>query len=185
MIYYVQSDASYHSRRHARSVAGGVHYMGNRNAPYQINGPFFCLSSVISVVVASAAEAKYAAIFMNAQAAAFHRNILHALGHPQPPTIIFSDNTTAIGLSNKTVKPKRAKAMDMRFHWIQDRIAQGQFTVQYREGEHNLADFFTKALPVASHHAVMKFLVNVPFRSPVQRRELAKQLAKGSQTISQ
>ena len=49
--------------------------MGNRNAPYQINGPFFCLSSVISVVVASAAEAEYAAIFMNAQAAAFHRII--------------------------------------------------------------------------------------------------------------
>ena len=70
MIYYVQSDASYHSRRHARSVAGGVHYMGNRNAPYQINGRLFCLSSVISVVVASAAEAEYAAIFMNAQAAA-------------------------------------------------------------------------------------------------------------------
>jgi hypothetical protein len=159
--------------------------MGNRNSPYQINGPFFCLSSVISVVVASAAEAEYAAIFMNAQAAAFHRNVLHALGHPQPPTVIFSDNTTAIGLSNKTVKPKRAKAMDMRFHWIQDRIAQLQFVVNYREGEHNLADFFTKALPVSSHHAIMKLLVHVPFRSPAERRALAKLLAKQQHAISQ
>jgi hypothetical protein len=29
-----------------------------------------------------------------------------------------TDNTTAGGIANDTIKAKRTKAMDMRFHWI-------------------------------------------------------------------
>ena len=170
MVYYIQSDASYHSRRHARSVAGGIHYMGNHNCPFHINGPFFCMSTIISVVVASAAEAEYAAIFMNAQVAEVHRTVLRAYGHPQSATTIFSDNTTAIGISHKTVKLKRAKAMDMRFHWVQDRVAQGHFNIVFRDGSNNLADFFTKALPVHKHQEAMHLLVHSPNRKPGHRR---------------
>jgi hypothetical protein len=40
-----------------------------------------------------------------------------------------TDNTTATGYSNGTIKQKRTKAMDMRFYWIKDRVKQGQLTV--------------------------------------------------------
>ena len=144
--------------------------MGNHNCPFHINGPFFCMSTIISVVVASAAEAEYAAIFMNAQVAEVHRTVLRAYGHPQSATTIFSDNTTAIGISHKTVKLKRAKAMDMRFHWVQDRVAQGHFNIVFRDGSNNLADFFTKALPVHKHQEAMHLLVHSPNRKPGHRR---------------
>ena len=60
------------------------------------------------------------------------------------------------------VKIKRTKSIDMRFHWVRDRIRQGHFQVQWRKGAHNLADFFTKALPVHKHQELMPFLVQVP-----------------------
>ena len=45
------------------------------------------------------------------------RAALEEMGHPQPPTAIVVDNSTASGIANKTVKQRRSKAMDMRFYW--------------------------------------------------------------------
>ena len=45
---------------------------------------------------------------------------LEELGHPQPPTPIKTDNTTANGIINGTVKQQRSKAIDMRFYWLKD-----------------------------------------------------------------
>jgi hypothetical protein len=50
-----------------------------------------------------------------------------------------------------------SKSLDMRFHWLRDRIDQGQFRVLFVPGKKNLADFFTKALPVARHKALAPF----------------------------
>ena len=50
----------------------------------------------------------------------------------------------------------------MQFHWIRDRIKQKQFCVTWRKGAHNLADFFTKALPVRLHKVLMPLLVRIP-----------------------
>ncbi len=50
----------------------------------------------------------------------------------------------------------------MRFHWLRDREAQGQFKIYWRPGTTNLADYFTKHHPPA-HHANMRaeFLTRV------------------------
>ena len=50
----------------------------------------------------------------------------------------------------------------MRYLWIRDRVHQGHFHVQWRRGDHNLADFFTKALPAKTHQALMPLLVHTP-----------------------
>ena len=47
-------------------------------------------------------------------------------------------------------------------HWIRDKIEQNQFTVNWRKGALNLADFFTKILPVATHKLLMPLLVTIP-----------------------
>ena len=74
--------------------------------------------------MASAAEAEVGALFVNGQDAIPLRNTLIELGHPQPPTPIQTDNSTAAGFANDTIKQKRSKAMDMRFYWIKDRVEQ-------------------------------------------------------------
>ncbi len=49
------------------------------------------------------------------------------MGWPQPRSPIQTNNSTAIGVTNKTIVPKRAKMMDMRLWWLQCRGSQKQF----------------------------------------------------------
>jgi hypothetical protein len=160
MILHVLVDASYLSRSHARSVAGAVLFLGDLLQPTKINGPIHCFSTVIPCVVASAGEAEYAALFAGGQQAATIRTILEDLGYPQPPTIILCENTTAIGIATDSIKQKRSKAIDMRMHWIRDRVRQGQFTITYIPTDENLADYFTKNLDRETHNKFIPFLVN-------------------------
>ena len=102
-------------------------------------------------VLSSAAEAELAALFHNGKEACPIRICLEELGHPQPPTAMITDNSTAFGIANDTVKQKRSKAIDMRFYWIRDRVRQGHFHVYWKRGSLNRADYFTKHHP-ASHH---------------------------------
>ena len=88
---------------------------------------------------------------MNAREAVPIQNMLEEMGHKQPPTPLIIDNAVAEGVINKTVKQQQTKAMDMRFHWLQDRAAQKQFDVRWEEGERNKADPHTKRHP-AKHH---------------------------------
>ena len=44
----------------------------------------------------------------------------------------------------------------MRYHWIQDQVDLGNFTVTWQPGADNLADFFTKAHPVQHHIEMMR-----------------------------
>ena len=162
MILHMQSDASFASRSGARSVAGGVFYCGNYNDPTTINGAVHAISSIISVVCDSAAECEYGALYTNAKDAVPIRHTLMHLGHPQKATIILVDNKCAIGLANDTLKAKRTKSIDTRFHWVRDRVRQGQFDVRYCKGSENLADFFTKPLPMHKLRTFQRMLVRIP-----------------------
>jgi hypothetical protein len=135
--------------------------MGNHATTFladdPLNHPVSTHSTRIPVVCSFVAEAEYGGLFAAARIAVDERAILANLGHPQPPTVIFCDNEVAIGLANRTVCPKMSKSLDMRFHWLRDRIDQGQFRVVFVPGKKNLADFFTKALPVARHKMLAPF----------------------------
>jgi hypothetical protein len=89
----------------------------------------------------SAAEAECGGLYMNAKEAVPMRITLEGLNHPQPATPMRTDNSTADGIMNKTVKQKQSKSMDMRFYWLQDRVEQGQFKKFWAPGKINLADY--------------------------------------------
>jgi hypothetical protein len=108
----------------------------------------------MSNVMSSAAEAELGALFLNAKNACPIRTTLEELGHPQPTMALQTDNNTAAGLVNDTVKQKRSKAIDMRFYWLRDRVRQGQFHVYWRPGTQNQADYFTKHHPPTHHRAL-------------------------------
>jgi hypothetical protein len=84
--------------------------------------------------MSSAAEAEIGALYLNAREATYLQQILIEMGHPQPPTPIQTDNTTAEGVVNHKIQPKRTKAMDMRFHWLRDRKQRQQFRIYWRPG---------------------------------------------------
>ena len=101
------------------------------------NGATLALAKMIKHVMGSATEAEPASMHMNAREAVPIGNMSEEMGHKQPPTPSMTDNAVAEGIINETVKQQRTKAMDMRFHWSQDRAAQKQFDVRWEEGKRN------------------------------------------------
>ncbi len=95
------------------------------------NGAILTIATIIKAVMSSAAEAELGALFINAKEAVHLRQILEEMGHPQPRTPMQTDNTPAEGVFNNKIQPKCTKAMDMRYHWLCDREAQGQFNIYW------------------------------------------------------
>ena len=68
--------------------------------------------------MSSAAKNELEALYINCREAVPARHTIIAMGHPQPPTTMQTENTTSLGVVNNTIYPQRTKAMDMRFHWL-------------------------------------------------------------------
>ena len=100
------------------SQAGGHFFLSNDETSPPNNGIILTNATIIKAVMSSAAEAGLGALYLNAKEAVYLQQILEEMGHPQPKTPIQTNNTTAEGIINKKIQPKRTKAMDMRFHWL-------------------------------------------------------------------
>jgi hypothetical protein len=129
------------------------------------------IAEIIKGVMSSAAEAELGTLYTNGRKAVEEQNILEEMGHPQPPMPIQTDNSTAEGIINKKVQPKRSKAMDMRFHWLCDRaVNQHQFRIYLRPGPLNYADYWTKHHPPA-HHKNMRKEFLTPYHELLELRQ--------------
>jgi len=80
-----------------------------------------------------------------------------------------TDNATAHALLTNKILPKALKAMDMRFHGLRCRDAQGQFRYYWRPGTQNLADYFTKHHP-ATHHKSVRPTILTAANDPEYRK---------------
>ena len=172
MILAIHSDAGYLNESKVRSRAGGHFFLSSdvQNPPN--NGAVLTIAQIIDAVMSSAAEAKLGALFINAKEAVHMRRILQEMGHPQPRTPIQTDNSTAEGVINSRVRPKRTKSMDMRFEWLLDREQQGQFKIYWRPGKTNLADYFTKHHPPTHHRNVRgDFLTRIAELQRLQKEQ--------------
>ena len=104
--------------------------------------------------MSSAAEAEIGANFINAKDYLPIRTTLEELGHPQPPTPMQVDNTTAVGFTNNTIKQKRSKAIDMRFCCIRYCTHQGHFYIYWAPRSTNLGNYHTKHHPPGHHRLI-------------------------------
>ena len=135
MILKIHTDASYLSEHGARSRVGGYFFLGDNNDnDSDINGPIAIECSILKNIVSSAAESELGGVFTNATRACGLRTALNEIGHPQPATPICTDNTTANDLIAGRIKQRRSRAFDMRYHWVKDRVQQGQFNIYWRPG---------------------------------------------------
>jgi hypothetical protein len=75
------------------------------------------------------------------------------MGWPQPKSPIQTDNSTATGVAEKMIVPRRAKMMDMHFWWLWCRASQDQFRYYWDAGSKNWADYHTKQHPDIYHKA--------------------------------
>ena len=130
--------------------------------------------------MSSAAEAELGDLFINAKTAVSMQKTLIELGHPQLRTPMQTDNATAHALLTNKILPKALKAMDMRFHWLWCRDAQGQFRYYWRPGTQNLAHYFTKYHP-ATHHKSVCSTILTAVNDPEYRKLFVTQDASSPQ----
>ena len=133
----MHSDASYLSEPKARSRAGGHFFLSNNTAIPTNIGAVLNIAHIIKHVMTSATEAELVGLYIMARKAVYIRIILEEMGHAQPPTPLQTDNAMADEIVNGNITPKQTKAMDMRFHWLQDRECQKQFRIYWRPGKLN------------------------------------------------
>jgi len=171
MQLHIDSDAAYLVAPKAKSRIAGFFYCSSANlsptTPPPLNGPVHIECRVLRHVVTSAAEAETAALFYNTQTALELVHILRALGHPQQRIPIKTDNATAASFVTDTLKQKRSKAWDVRYHWLSEQQRNKKFNIFWDKGSNNLADYHTKHHPPSYHQKVRaKYILKI-FLTPL------------------
>ena len=154
MQLMIDSDAAYLVLPKARSRIAGYFRLANiPTSPfkYKDNGAILIECHTLRDVVTSAAEAETKGVFQNAKLSLPIRHILIAMGHPQLPTPIATDNTTTTGFVHNNMVMKRSKSWDMNLHWLRDKTLQKYFNIHWEKGSGNGGDYFTKHHPTIHH----------------------------------
>eukprot|EP00804_Cyclotella_cryptica_P023576 CCRYP_011917-RA/>CCRYP_011917-RA protein AED:0.45 eAED:0.45 QI:0/0/0/1/0/0/2/0/276 len=151
MILALDTDGSYHlSELGGKSRAAAYMFLtkkdnlGFRNGAHHQTCHGLCIGKEI------------ASLFYSCKEAIPLQVTLEELGHPQPgPTPITTDNSTAAGLTLKSMIPKASKSMDMHFQWLKCRQAQSLFKYLWAKGTKNRADYPSKHHS-AKHHLLVR-----------------------------
>jgi hypothetical protein len=111
-------------------------------------GPISWSSRLQPTVALSSSEAEYMAACAAAQESTYLRQLLREFGyHQRSATKIFEDNQGCIALSRNPVLHKRTKHIEIRYHFIRERIESGEIDLIYIPTQKQQADILTKALP--------------------------------------
>ena len=98
MVLHVDSDAAYLVAPKARSRIAEYYYLSDHPSKINhptLNGAILVEFKTLHHVISSAAEAEVAGAFHNAQTTIPIHHFLGCLNHPQPPTPLKTDNSTA------------------------------------------------------------------------------------------
>ena len=170
MVLAAHRDVSYLSETKARSRAGGHFFMAGDISVPENKGAVHTVAQIIKIVMSSAAEAEFGALYINFREAIPAQHLLKAMGHKQPPTPMQTKNSTALGVVTNKIQTKRTKAMDMCFHWLRCRANQRQLRTYWRARPTNKGECVTKH-NASSHHKK----VRAEYLTPTNRLEQLRQ----------
>ena len=103
-----------------------------------------------SCVALSTAEAEYMALASTFQEAIWMKKLLSSLNidpdDSANATIVYEDNQSAICMSKNQKCHGQSKHIDIKYHFVQEKISEGRIELKYCATENMLADMFTKGL---------------------------------------
>jgi hypothetical protein len=141
------SDSDWAGDKHTRRSVSG--YLG-----FLAEGAICWVSHAQKTIALSSAEAEYMAISDCSRQAVWLRSLLKELGWFIGPVTISGDSQSAIFLASNPVQEKRTKHIDIKYHFIREKIEEKQVQLRFVKGEENPADLLTKNL---SHNKFDKF----------------------------
>ena len=98
-------------------------------------------------IALSSIEAKYRGVVVIACEVAWLQMLLHDLDiQVQRPVVIYCDNLSRIQLARNLVFHARTKHIEVHYHFIKDRVLDGDIDLTYVRTDEQVADIFMKAL---------------------------------------
>ncbi|CAN6699168.1 unnamed protein product [Malus baccata var. baccata] len=122
-----------------RSTTGLVVFLGN--------SPISWSSKKQLTVSRSSTEAEYRALSSTSAELDWIQQLLVFLQVPlSSPPVLFCDNLSAIALSFNPVQHQRTKHIEIDVHFVRERVAKKQLSVQFVSSKEQFADILTKGL---------------------------------------
>ena len=98
----------------------------------------------------STSEAEYQAMAAAVQEGLYLRSLLNEMDMTcDGPTVINEDNQSCIKMCKNPVMQKRTKHIDVKYHFVRERVEDGTFALEYCPTENMEADLLTKSLSKA------------------------------------
>jgi hypothetical protein len=124
-------------------------------------GPISWSSQRQKTVATSTMDAEYVACAEAAKEAMWIRNFINDLRIPgvHIDTVpIYIDNNSALKLTKNPEFHSRSKHIDIKHHFIREKVEEGLINTERVSTKDNLADVFTKALPRSTHEDLINRL---------------------------
>ncbi len=97
-------------------------------------------------IALSTAEAEYVSGCLGTQEAVWLRRFIEGLGEKLNTPILNMDNQGAIALGKNPVHHNRTKHIDIKYHFIREKVLNGEIDLRYCPTQDMIADTLTKAL---------------------------------------
>jgi hypothetical protein len=126
-----------------KSVGGSINTVGGALVHWVSKGH--------PIVTLSSTEAEYVEMTNTVKEVSFIQQILSELATNQNPAIICEDNTGAIFLATNYQVGMRTKHIDVRYHFLRDKVEDGSIRFVYIRSEDNPSDILTKNVKQQTH----------------------------------
>jgi hypothetical protein len=143
-------DAAFATTKDCKSTGGYVFKLGS--------GPISWSTNKQPIVSLSSSEAEYIAVTPAGQECVWLSNVLKELHIPQGCVTIYEDNDAVLKLSKEPKINKRTKHIDVRYHWIREKIKDQTFTLKYCNTKSQIADMMTKVPPGPQFHKLINLM---------------------------
>ena len=152
------SDSDWAGDRNDRRSTTGYTFMLS-------GGPIAWAAQKQRTVALSSTEAEYMALTDCLKHTQWTLSLLQQLLFDvELPIDIFCDSTGAQSIASNNVYHKRTKHIDIRYHYIREKVADRTIVINEINSNDNLADIFTKTLPRDQHNLLTSRIgfVNAP-----------------------
>jgi transposase InsO family protein len=138
-LVFGYSDAGYANADDHKSISGYV-FLSH-------GGAITWASKKQATIALSSTEAEYVALSEASREAMWLRALYEELGFEQiEPTLILGDNDGSIAMAKNPQFHKRAKHIDIRWHWVRERVKEESVIIKDCRDPQQTADILTKAL---------------------------------------
>nr|GEY29771.1 hypothetical protein [Tanacetum cinerariifolium] len=145
------SDADYvGSKDTFKSTSGRAQFLGEKLVRWSSKKQDYTTLSTV--------EAKYVSLSAGCTQVLWMRTQLTDYGFHLNKILIYCDLKSAIAISCNPVQHSRTKHIAVRYHFIKEHVEKGTIELYFVKTDYQLADLFTKALPVDRFNYLVRCL---------------------------